>query len=318
VNVQQRRRRRRVDAAKGARVLLTVSDPDELDRLSGALRDAGLRVASLNRLDALVPLTRVFKPDLALVGVGGTPLEAARVGRQVSRRFGGAVPVLYLGDVGDAHARRALFEHGHCLQLLPRGPSAEELLSRIRAVLSFRAAVAEAERGALEERSPLLHDEVTDLYNRRFLLEQVALELRRCERHGGGFSVLIAELDDFLECRKEHGEDVCDRLMVYCATLLRQGLRDADVVARVGRYHFGVLLPGMPAEQLACLVERLERRLALARFDFGRQPARASMTFGAASFPDVMGPPQQIFASAIQSLDRARDNRSGGAPLAAI
>ncbi len=294
-------------------MLVAVPDGALLDRLSAAFRDAGMRVVALNRLDALVPLTRAFRPDLALVGVDGGPVESAKVGRRVWRRFKGAVPVLYLGDVTDPDGRTYLFEEGCGVQLLSRTAPEPELIACVRRVLAFRDGVAEAERAASELRSPSMHDEVTGLYNRRFLLEMVAAELRRVERHGGAFTVLIGELDDFMGYRRSHGEEVCDRLMISCATLLRQSLRDADVLARVGRYHFGALLPDMPPERLPDLLERLERRMAMGRFDLEGRAVKATMTFGAASFPDVVGPAQQLFARAIQSLDRAREERRSGA-----
>ncbi len=299
-------------------MLLTHPDPAKLDAAAGVLRAAGMRVVALNRLDAVVPLTRVFKPDLALLALGPGPLEVAKVGRRVSRRFRGAVPVLYLGDVADADGREHLLSRGLGLEVVPERAPPGELLARLERILALRFAVADAERSALEERSPTLHDEITGLYNRRFLLEMVTCELRRVERHGGAFTVLIGELEDFAKVHERHGDEVCDRLMVLCATHLRQGLREADLVARVGKYHFGALLHGMGPEQLGPVRARLERRLLLARFDLEGRPVRASMTFGAASFPDVTGPAQQIFAQAIQDLDRARDDRRGQDPRAAV
>ncbi len=305
------RRRRRGDPVKGAKVLLAVPDGALLDRLSQSLRDAGMRVVALNRLDALVPLTRAFRPDLALLGADADPKESARAGRRVWRRFRGAVPVVYLGEVADPDGRTFLFEEGRGLGIVsPRAP-ASEWVAFVRRTLAFRDGVVQAERAAHELRSPSMHDDATGLYNRRFLLELVGCELRRRERHGGSFCVLIGELDDFARFRRTHGEDACERLMAGCASLLRGSLREADVLARVGRYHFGALLPGMTAEALPELLGRLERRLGAGhlRVDGGEGgTVTAAMTFGHASFPDVVGPAQRIFAQAIQSLDRARED----------
>lgn len=311
------RRRRAGGPVRSGRVLLVEEDAAELDRVAGALREAGLRVVALNRPDALVPLARAFRPEVVVLGVRGPEAAAARIGRRLHRKFRGTVPVLYLGDPEDRALREVCFGVGAGMELF--APQAmEELVRRIRALLAFRSAISTADRVEFEARAPTLHDEVTGLYNRRFLLELVGAEARRAERYGGQFAVMIAELADFLALRDRFGEESCNRLMVYCSVLLKQSLREADVIARVGRYHFGVLLPGMPQELLPRMIDRLGRRLSLARFQLEGRAVRAEMTFGAASFPDVVGTAPQIFARAIQELDRARDERRAGPPRAAV
>lgn len=49
-----------------------------------------------------------------------------------------------------------------------------------------------------EQPPTVLHEPLTGLYNRTFLLELMALETRRTERFGGSFSVVAGSLDDFL------------------------------------------------------------------------------------------------------------------------
>lgn len=300
------KRKRKGDAVKGARVLIYDADATELDRLSALIRAAGCKVMALGRLDALLSMGRVFRPEVAVIGLSGPELEEAKVGRRLSRKFKGAVPVLYVGDA-DEEGRRFCLDSGCGMDLLPRERAQHELMLRLRRLLSLKAAVQTTVRAEYDQRSPTMHDEVTGLYNRNFLLEMVGTESRRGERYGGSFTVLIAELDDFMAIRDRFGDEVCDRLMVYCSVLLRQALREADVIARVGRFHFGTLLPGMPQEAVPGALERLRRRFSLARMQVDGESLRPKMTFGCASFPDVVGPAQQIFSSAIQDLDRARE-----------
>ncbi|MBX5483724.1 MAG: diguanylate cyclase [Myxococcaceae bacterium] len=305
-------RRRAKDPAKNARVLLIEPEPTELDRLSALLRAAHFRVVALDNPDALWPLARLFKPEIGVVGLGvGTSevnLEALRLGRRLARRSRGTVPVFYLSDTVGPVVLESILEAGAGTDVLSRG-APEELVCRIRGLLRFKAAVAEAERAAIAAKSPMLHDEVTGLYNRRFLLELVGAETRRAERYGGHFAVVIAELDDFSDVHARFGGDVSDRLTLHAAMVLKQSLRDADVLARVGRFHFGMLMSGMAAEDLPAALDRVRRRFAQARFDLEGVAVRASLTFGAATFPDVVGPAQQIFARAIQALDRGREEQ---------
>lgn len=311
------KRKRKLDPVKGARVLLVEPDPAELDRLGEAIRAVGCKVMALGKLDAVVPMARVFRPDLAIVGVSAPDLEATRVGRRLWQRFNGSVPVIYVGDLEDRADRHYCLDGGRGVEVISRADAHEDLGLRIRRLLTLKTGVAATVRSEYELRSPSLHDGVTGLYNRSFLLEMVATEVRRGERHGGSFTVMIAELNDFVHVREEHGDEACDRLMVYCSVLLREALREADVVARVGRFHFGALLPGMEQEAVALFLSRLRRRFALARIQVGGKTIRARMTFGTATFPDVLGPAQQIFSKAIQELDEARVV-GGTGPRAAV
>ena len=312
--------RKKTMPSRGAKVLLVERSGPELERLSELLRDAGYKVMALSRPEALVPLTNVFRPDVAVLGLDSDSLDCTRLGRRIARRTRGTVPVIYVGSgkQTDPDTRRYCLQEGRGAAFLEREHALWQLPIQISSLVDLRFAVTDAERTAVAARPPSMHDEVTGLYNRRFLLELVAAEARRGERYGGCFSVVIAELDDFTSFHDRLGDEVCDRLMVYCATLLKQVLREADVLARVGKYHFGLLLPGMPAEAMPGLIDRLARRFQLARFPIDGQSLQASMTLGAATFPDVVGPADQIFARAIQELDRAREVRREGPPRAAV
>ncbi|MBA2637090.1 MAG: diguanylate cyclase, partial [Solirubrobacterales bacterium] len=78
----------------------------------------------------------------------------------------------------------------------------------------------------------LLHDALTGLYSRAFLLEALAVELRRHRRYGSRCALALIAVDT-------SGSAVLQR----AAALLRANLRPSDVVARIGGSVFGVLMP---------------------------------------------------------------------------
>jgi two-component system, cell cycle response regulator len=303
---------------KGARVLLVEPVPAELDRLSEVLREAGCKVAAISRADAVLALTRAFRPELVVVGLHGQDLESMRTGKRVHRRFRGTVPTLYVGEVRNPAARRCCFEQGRAIGIIPRTAPAEELLARLRAVLAYGAATEEALRLRVQQRPTSMHDGPTGLYNRAFLHELVGVEVGRAERHGGGFCVGVAELDGFLSLHRSFGEAVCERVMVYAGRLLRSALRESDVLARVGPYHFGVLLPAMGAQDVPVVLERVGRRFHSARVAVEGATVFPRLTAAMASFPDTPGPAERLFARALQELDRAREQKVPWSPRAAV
>ncbi|MCY1077445.1 GGDEF domain-containing protein [Archangium lansingense] len=289
-------------------VLVVEPRAGDLEHTRVVLGEAGFRVVPVTRFDAAGPLFEAIRPDAVVLAAQPPDYAAVSVARRLRQMGRGAVPMLYLVDSGDTATSRHCLEKGLCVDMVPRTGSGEELVLRLRAQLRLKASVR---RAMLPEDagSAAIHDPLTSLYNRTFLLELIALETRRIERFGGSFSVVAGALDDFRALRKESGRGLAERLLVYCAVVFGQTVREADVVARVGEDEFAVLLPGTPTEGVPDVMARVGERFALARLQVEGRVLRPSLALGAVSYPDVVGSPVQLLNSALQSLRRAREER---------
>ena len=90
-------------------------------------------------------------------------------------------------------------------------------------MLGFMRELAEAGGAELEARSLSMHEEVTGLYNRRFLLEMVAVESRRGEGYGGCFSLVIALLYDVLPFHERFMNGGANETSMLVSTRLDSG-----------------------------------------------------------------------------------------------
>jgi diguanylate cyclase (GGDEF)-like protein len=86
-------------------------------------------------------------------------------------------------------------------------------------------------------------DELTGLYNRRYMLGRLDAELARMRRQPGTPMVAMIDLDGFKRVNDELGHDVGDALLRAVASALLTATRKVDVVARYGGDEFLVLLP---------------------------------------------------------------------------
>ncbi len=99
-------------------------------------------------------------------------------------------------------------------------------------------------------------DSLTQLSNRRHLLERVDIELARVRR-GHPLALLMIDLDGFKQINDAHGHLRGDELLAAMADGLRQATRETDVVARYGGDEFAVLLPDTDSARANGVAERL-------------------------------------------------------------
>jgi diguanylate cyclase (GGDEF)-like protein/PAS domain S-box-containing protein len=95
------------------------------------------------------------------------------------------------------------------------------------------------------------HDPLTDLLNRRRLMELLDREVAAVHRYGGTGALLLIDLDDFKYVNDSLGHAAGDELILRTTTQLSQRLRETDTLARLGGDEFAVILPHVDEEQ-AC------------------------------------------------------------------
>ena len=98
------------------------------------------------------------------------------------------------------------------------------------------------ERRQAEEtvRYQALYDELTDLPNRRLLLERLAQEMSRSKRHGHMGAILFLDLDHFKKINDSLGHRVGDTVLQAVAKRIRRRLRQEDIASRLGGDEFVV------------------------------------------------------------------------------
>ena len=105
-------------------------------------------------------------------------------------------------------------------------------------------------------------DDLTGLYNRRFLDDALERELARAGRSGSRLSVLMFDVDFFKRFNDEHGHDQGDRVLQAIAASTRATLRGSDLACRYGGEEFLVILPETDAGEAALVAERLRGAVA--------------------------------------------------------
>ncbi|HEX4805136.1 MAG TPA: diguanylate cyclase, partial [Conexibacter sp.] len=175
------------------------------------------------------------------------------------------------------------------------------------ATMAIAAAVVRVMRNHVEHLISQLSDAartdpLTGLPNRRGFRELLDLELERARRGGTPMTVLAGDLDHFKDVNDRAGHHVGDAVLQQVAGLLREGVRQLDVPARIGGEEFAVILPGIDAQAAFAVAERLRCHV---RDAFADATVPITMSFGIASHP--------AHAETAASLVRAADEALYGA-----
>lgn len=100
-------------------------------------------------------------------------------------------------------------------------------------------------------------DDLTGLYNRRHFEMLAGNELARSYRYQRGLAVLYLDIDHFKAINDDHGHEAGDACLKELARLLRESVREADVIARQGGEEFVLLLPEAEPECALTVAERI-------------------------------------------------------------
>lgn len=119
------------------------------------------------------------------------------------------------------------------------------------ATLNFLSDITD--RRAMEERVRQLayHDTLTQLPNRRLLMDRLGQTMARLKRSGQRGALMFLDLDNFKPLNDQHGHDVGDLLLIEVALRLRKMVREADTVARFGGDEFVLILGDLDEDESA-------------------------------------------------------------------
>ena len=110
-------------------------------------------------------------------------------------------------------------------------------------------------------------DRLTGVNNRNNYELQLPLEMERATRNRKCLAFLVMDIDDFKSFNDQYGHDIGDQALVHLAATLKAGLREVDVVGRLGGEEFAALLPDTPLEAAESTALRLCKAVAEASFE---------------------------------------------------
>ena len=291
---------------------------------------AGWAVTRVSEFIEALSVVRNQRVDLALLNLPGDDAVATDL-PNVLRGVAPAayLPVIIVADTA-AEQQRCRFLNAGADDVVCLATAGGELVARVGAMLRIkdlhdqlaesRVALQEAlqrERELLAKlrrdnanlQTLVTTDALTHVENRRGFQDILAHEFKIALRYNQPLSLLALDVDHFKMVNDCHGHPSGDYVLKEFAVILKQSVRESDVVARTGGEEFGILLPKAAPDQAASLAQRVREAVAQRQFNIYGRTIRVTTSVGLATYPHdaEITEPEMLVYLADQALLMAKE-----------
>ena len=152
-------------------------------------------------------------------------------------------------------------------------------------------------------------DELTGLYNYRYLQQRLDEEIERAKRYHKDVSLLMLDIDDFKGFNDSHGHMAGDAALADVANVLLSLVREVDVVVRYGGEEFSIILPETDAAGAFVVAEKIRETMSLYEFEDagGQRCCHLTCSLGLATYPSHAQDKESLLKLADGALYRAKE-----------
>ncbi len=145
----------------------------------------------------------------------------------------------------------------------------------------------------LEEKNRILDnlanvDGLTEVYNHRYFQSALEQEISRANRHENDIALLLIDIDHFKKFNDTHGHQTGDFILKKFCIVLKNSLRQYDILARYGGEEFAVILPETSGEAAVAAAEKLREAVDTYTFTENGKDYSVTASFGVASSKPVV------------------------------
>lgn len=186
------------------------------------------------------------------------------------------IPMMLSGSVGGV------------LQLVCNQASMQELMLKLpvlRKFLDEASPVIEAKRLMQTLKDTSMRDPMTGLYNRRFLEEYLVTLTSSVKRRNSQVGILMCDIDFFKQVNDTLGHDVGDDILKGTCAIIKQAIRESDLLIRFGGEEFLLLLVDTEEKAALRVAEKIRSDMEAYKFKTPEGPLVKTLSLGLAMYP---------------------------------
>jgi diguanylate cyclase (GGDEF)-like protein len=288
------------------KILLKDSNAASRHLLSSTLLRMGHAVRVISEpLQECEALSAKGEPQIALLDHAVPGANCPGIFRGIRKQCGSNLYIILLTEPNSAEGITTELESA-VDDLLLRPFTEAELRTHIRTATR----VLELQNGRIQTQRLLFNaamsDDLTGLWNRRMILNQLARELNRARHERQPLAIAMMDIDLFKSVNDTYGHLAGDTVLRDVALSLRSQLRSYDFIGRYGGEEFLALLPGCDQETSAEIARRMCQTVAGHPVQVGDVEVPVTVSIGLSSTAEVGFDPDALITAADSGLYRAK------------
>ena len=151
------------------------------------------------------------------------------------------------------------------------------------------------------------HDSLTGLYNRRYFMQAGEDEIERAERNKKSLALMMIDIDYFKDVNDTYGHAAGDKVLKNLANILKDSVREIDIVGRLGGEEFGIILPDTNIINAEKAAERLRKNIEDSSIQFEEESISITVSIGVSSYTQKVYNMSDLLHEADIALYKAKD-----------
>ncbi len=269
------------------KILVIDDTPVNLDVLWKTLEPMGYIVQiAPNGEAALKIISDSSLPDLILLDVMMPGIDGFETCKRLkANERTRDIPVIFLTAKSETEYVVRGFEVGG-VDYITKPFNQEEVCVRVRTHVLLKKTLLEKEELIEQLKVSSKTDSLTELLNRRGVMERMEIETHRFERNKKFFSIVLCDIDFFKKVNDTYGHEAGDLVLVEVGKIIKDNCRKQDVASRWGGEEFLVLLPETDLEGAKLVAEKIRNEIESHEFVYQERKIPVTMSFGLSLFTE--------------------------------
>ena len=297
------------------RILVVDDHPDNVEIINVRLSSRGYVIETATNGEEALQKVKDNPQDLILLDVMMPLMDGYEVSRRIKNDPDLPFIPIILVTARDSTQDKVDGLDAGADDYLTKPVNFPELEARVRSMLRIKRLQDELDQKNRELefvnkrlRKLSITDGLTDLFNHRHIHELLHEEFERTKRSGEPMAVAMMDLDRFKQVNDTYGHPTGDVILYETARILRQTVREIDMVGRYGGEEFIVILPGADEAAAHHFAERVRETVAGYVYQDDANEVRMTLSGGVASFPGPgMDHPDLLIKRADEALYAAKE-----------